>query len=136
MARYSRLPEHICQALSRIEPSQDGDLSYFPCEVKLLDGQVLENVYIEPEGPYLRYCGVYPEDDKGKNGVRIEEIRSVKESPNRLPSRFANEIYRRGESGMGTRSLLWSLQTNRSKHSERGMHLISSNIRLARTRQT
>lgn len=101
MARYSPLSEPVREALSGIEPSRDGQLEYFPCRVVLRDGQILNNVYIEPEKPYLRQWGVYPEDDEGKKWIRIDDIASVEDSPIRLPARFANEIYRNGESGMG-----------------------------------
>jgi hypothetical protein len=101
LARYPELPEHIRAALEKIEPSRDGDLVYFPCRVTLQDGRVLDTVYIEPEKPYLRQWGVYPEDDQGKSSIKIEEVVKVEDSPTRLPPRFANEIYLNGESGMG-----------------------------------
>jgi hypothetical protein len=44
---------------------------------------------------------VYPENDRGKRWIRIEDVAEVQDSPTRLPARFANEIYRNGESGMG-----------------------------------
>jgi hypothetical protein len=66
-----------------------------------MNGEILDTVYIEPEKPYLKMWGVCPENDKGKRWVRIEDITEVEDSPARLPARFANEIYRQGESGMG-----------------------------------
>jgi hypothetical protein len=45
--------------------------------------------------------GVYPEDDRGKRHIRIEDVLKVEESPTRLPAHFAKEIYKHGESGMG-----------------------------------
>jgi hypothetical protein len=74
---------------------------YYPCRVTLKNGMIIDTVYIEPEQPYLRSWGVYPEDDRGKMSVRIEEVLKVEDSPRRLPAHFANEIYRGGESGMG-----------------------------------
>jgi hypothetical protein len=101
MSRYHTLPEHIRDALIRIEPSHDGKLRYYPCRVTLKSGQVLDTVYIVPEKPYIKYWGVYPEDDRAKRWIRIEDVATVEDSPTRLPAHFANEIYRRGESGMG-----------------------------------
>jgi hypothetical protein len=101
MARHPKLPNHIREALSSIEPSNGGSLMYFPCEVVLKDGTVLDNVYIEPEGNYIRWWGVWPEADPGKRWVWIDDVKFVKKSRNRLPVRFANELYRSGESGMG-----------------------------------
>jgi hypothetical protein len=101
MPRYSALPDHIRRQLQMIEPSGGAELWYFPCRVTLGNGTILDTVYIEPEKPYLHFWGVYPEDDKGKRSIRIEDVLRVEDSPTRLPARFANEIYKRGESGMG-----------------------------------
>lgn len=101
MSRYPVLPDHIREALNGIVPSGDNELWYFPCSVTLSDGRIFDTVYIEPEMPYLRYWGVYPEDDQGKRFIKIEDVVKVKDSPTRLPARFANQIYDHGESGMG-----------------------------------
>lgn len=101
MARYPGLPNHIREALSSIEPSRDGEISYYPCRATLADGRSIDTVYIVSEKPYINYWGIYPEDDKGKSWIRIEEVVRIEESQTRLPARFANEIYREGESGMG-----------------------------------
>jgi hypothetical protein len=99
--RYSLLPDHLRRALSVIEPSKDGELIYFPCQATLRNGKAMDTVYIVPERPYIKKWGVYPEDDRGKSWVRIEDVAEVRDSPTRLPARFANELYRHGESGMG-----------------------------------
>ena len=101
MARYAQLPNHVRMVLANIEPSQDGGLAYYPCRVTLRGGAVLDTVYIEPEMAYLRMWGVYPEDDSGKRFISIDDVEQVEDSPVRLPARFANELYRSGESGMG-----------------------------------
>ena len=101
MPRYASLPDHIRKALEAIVPSGDDELKYYPCRVTLRSGVVLDTVYVEPEKPYLRFWGVYPEDDSGKNFVRIEDVLEVEDSPARLPAQLANDIYDSGESGMG-----------------------------------
>jgi hypothetical protein len=101
VSRYAVLPGPILQALARIEPSGEHELPSYPCRVKLKNGEVLERVLIVPDRQYLHYWGVYPEDDKAKHSIRIEDILQIEESPTRLPARFADEIYRAGESGMG-----------------------------------
>ena len=101
MHRYPLLPDHIRTALAKIEPSRDGNVSYNPCSVLLRDSQVLPAVYVISEEPYLKHWGIYPENDKGKSWIRIEDVIGVEESPLRLPARFANELYKQGESGMG-----------------------------------
>jgi hypothetical protein len=104
MGRYSPLPKRLSKLLNRIEPSGSGELLYFPCRVLLRDGTALDTVYIEPEKPYLKYWGVYPEDDEGKESVLIDDVVHIEESPVRLPVRWANVLYAGGESGMGTTS--------------------------------
>ena len=101
MSRYPVLPEDIRQALDNIVPSEDGSLRYFPCRVTLKDGSVFDAVYIVPELPYLRVWGIYPEDDQGKRSIQIEDVAKLEDSQARLPARFANELYKHGESGMG-----------------------------------
>lgn len=98
---YSTLLPHVREALTNIEPSRDGKLVYYPCRAVLKSGEVFDTVYIVSEKPYVKHWGVYPESDLGKRWVRMEDIAEVQESPTRLPARFANEIYRNGESGMG-----------------------------------
>lgn len=101
MSRYKRLPKNLQQQLERIEPSVDRDIRYYPCLVTLADGRIVDRVYVTAEAPYFRYWGVFPEDDAGKHSVPIENVRSISESPSRLPARFANQLYAEGESGMG-----------------------------------
>lgn len=101
MPRYPSLPDNVREALGGIVPSGDDEMWYFPCRVTLRDGKILDTVYIEPEMPYLKWWGVYPEDDRGKRFVKIEDVVKVEDSPTRLPARFANQIYDHGESGMG-----------------------------------
>ena len=98
---YSTLLIHVAEALKSIEPSRDGELTYYPCRAVLKSGEAFDTVYIVPERLYLKHWGVYPENDPGKRSLRMEDIARVEESPTRLPAEFANEIYRKGESGMG-----------------------------------
>src|ERR1700733_7625734 len=100
MASSTLLP-HIRDALKSIEPSRDGELAYYPCRVVLKSGPAFDTVYIVSEKSYVKQWGVYPENDRGKRRIRMEDIAEVEESPARLPAEFANEIYRNGESRMG-----------------------------------
>lgn len=99
--RYVLLPDHIKTRLRAIEPSHDGELVYYPVRANLKSGEILDTVYIVPEKPYLKQWGIYPEDDRGKRWIRIEDVTEVEDSPTCLPARFATELYRNGESGMG-----------------------------------
>ena len=98
---YPALSPHLKAKLDEIVPSQSGTLSYFPCRVTLKDGTIIDRVYIVEAQPYITVWGVWPDQDAHKYEVRLEEISEVQESPSRLPARFANKLYRAGESGMG-----------------------------------
>jgi hypothetical protein len=101
MLRYGRLSDSLKRQLDEVVPSKCGILEYFPCRVALRDGGVLDRVYVVSEAPYIAQWGVYPEQDRGKSSVRIEEVVFIEESPFRLPAEFAEQIYESGESGMG-----------------------------------
>jgi hypothetical protein len=99
--RISPIRPQLYAKLQAIRPSRDGDMAYFPCQVRLTDGRVLERVYVQPLEPYRTHWGVLPADDPDKHHVPIEDIADLEESPLRLPPQFADELYRAGESGMG-----------------------------------
>jgi hypothetical protein len=104
MSRYGNLLTDLREQLQGIEPSTDESctcVEYFPCAVMLKDGRRDNRVYLASAEPWFRKWGVWPEDDPGKSLIRIEDIVSIAESPSRLPAKFANELYRAGESGMG-----------------------------------
>jgi len=98
---YQALPANLRAAWSAIAPSIDGKLQYRPCSVTLNDGATIPCVYVMDAQSYIDVWGIWPEDDKGKRYVLIENVASISESPLRMPAKFANELYRAGESGMG-----------------------------------
>jgi len=98
---FPKLPEQVREDLGNIIPSVDRDLTYWPCAARLSNGTVLSCVYVVPEGPYIKYWGVYPQHDRGKSYISISDVEALAESPRRLPAKFANELYKNGESGMG-----------------------------------
>jgi len=95
------LPPEIGDQLAGIEPSTSGKIRHYPCLVTLRDGTNLDHVCLVEHGSYLGAWGVEPADDPGKESIRICDVISVKDSPSRLPARFANQLYAAGESGMG-----------------------------------
>jgi hypothetical protein len=101
ISRYSLLPRHIQEGLQAIEPTHDGDLTYFPCSATLTSGDVLDTVYFMPERPVMKLWEGYLQSDGAKLLVRVENVAEVRDSPTRIPARFANELYKQGESGMG-----------------------------------
>jgi hypothetical protein len=98
---FGPIPDHLKNSLRAIVPSRDGANEYRPCAVTLRDGSVHQCVYVVEAQPYILTWGVWPEDDRGKNELKIADVASLAESPHRIPLQFANELYRRGESGMG-----------------------------------
>jgi hypothetical protein len=102
---YPPLPGDIKAQLRRIEPSLGGLpgllCRYYPCSVTLNSGDIVDRVYLAEARSWYSLWGVWPEDDEDKSWVGVRDIRSVAESPERLPVRFANELYEAGESSMG-----------------------------------
>lgn len=98
---YPALTAGLKSQLDRIVPSVDGNLEYFPCCVRMKDGREIDRVYVVSAQPYIVNWGVWPDQDPHKFEIRLEDVAEIRESPMRLPPRFANELYRAGESGMG-----------------------------------
>lgn len=98
---FPKLPDRLREDLRTIMPSMDGDLTYWPCAAHMRDGTVLLCVYMVSEAPYIKHWGVYPQQDPGKSYISLSDVDALADSPNRLPARFANKLYRSGESGMG-----------------------------------
>ena len=100
----SMLHEHVRQALGTIEPTvlpPNGSLLY-PCTALLRDGRVLDCVYFVDQATFTRLSGKNRPDELSKEPVvSPSDVVSVRESRYRLPARFANEIYRAGETGFG-----------------------------------
>ena len=106
MIRRTRppLPKHLRAQLDSVEPSVTrSGIEYHPCEVRLLNGSVMSRVYVVNAVPWFNEWGVDPEDDLGKSGISIAELKSIRDSPVRLPPTLATEIYRHPEVGMGLR---------------------------------
>lgn len=101
MVKFQPLSKKLFRQLKKIEPSIDGNLTYYPCRVYINGGDILDKVYIVEQNSYFKAWGVYPEDDEGKKEVKIESVIKIEESPTRIPVRFANKLYQAGESGMG-----------------------------------
>ena len=101
MSRYGVLSKELTAQLFRVEPSHDQYLDYFPCQVTLRSGEIVDRVYLVKHQPYIRAWGVTPEEDSAKKSVLVEDVVSIAESPSRLPPRIADKLYAAGESGMG-----------------------------------
>jgi hypothetical protein len=96
-SRYPKLPPNLAEQLSKVTPSVDQGISYYPCCVRLNDGTRLDRVYLVAEIPFVKI--MYPARNLAT--VLVPDIASIEDSPTRLPAVFANELYRAGESGMG-----------------------------------
>lgn len=99
---FPKITFELQQQLANISPSHDEyGMYYYPCEVELKDGLILENVYFSDIESYLQHWGDLPGEDKARYAVMIEKVATIKESPNRLSVHLANKLYKAGESGMG-----------------------------------
>lgn len=102
--RRQTLPAELRTELERVTPSvNQRGFEYRPCEVSLNNGGILSRVYLESATPWFEEWGVDPEDDPGKSGISMADVKSIRDSPVRLPVTFANEIYSHPELGMGLR---------------------------------
>jgi hypothetical protein len=101
MSRYPKLPDELNQLLHQIQPSRVEHINFYPCCVTLRSGTTMDYVYVQDEISYIKTWGVYPEEDHGKSSIKIEEVKSLTESPSRLPASFATELYKAGETRMG-----------------------------------
>lgn len=108
------LSDDVRRMLRAVEPSIDGELRYYPCEVETEDGVMHPRVYVVEAGSYIRWWGVWPWDDRGKSWLPAEQIRSLRSSSDRLPAKFANVLYEAGESGMGYCRFSVELRDHRS----------------------
>jgi hypothetical protein len=89
--------------LRSIEPSTNFGRMFYPCAVGLKDGSVLRRVYFvdgKTFGSFSHHKNP-PEDVPGVRRISSAAVDSIQESPDRLPVRFANLLYREGETGMG-----------------------------------
>ena len=98
---YPRLTTEQAEQLAMVETTTDGLGVYAPCQVTLISGEVVDHVYVVEVSNYMRAWGVDPKDDPAKRAIAIEQVVLIQSSPTRLPARFANDVYRAGESGMG-----------------------------------
>jgi len=103
MPKYASLPEHLKTQLLTVEPSEEPyfQVKYYPCIVTLSDGRTLDFVYVVEAESWHRLWGVWPDEDRGKREIKIQDIVRIAESPSRLPRACANQLYEAGESGMG-----------------------------------
>ena len=90
-----RLPQHLAEQLSSVPKSSDGYCEYAPCRVTLKSGEVLDHVYLVERDAFSRVWGAVA------TTVALIDIERIDDSPVRLPARWANELYKAGESGMG-----------------------------------
>ena len=90
MPGYPELPDSLRPQLATIQPNKCDELQYNPCQVQLRSGATIDRVYIVAEASYISLWGVYPEQDRGKFWIGIEDGVLAVESPSRLPARFAD----------------------------------------------
>jgi hypothetical protein len=96
-----KLPSLIKQQLAAIEPSIEGAIKRFPCDVQLKTGEQIECVYFISLKDFVERFRFYPDRGRDKGFIDLEEISSISDSRFRLPAKFANILNAHGESGMG-----------------------------------
>lgn len=96
-----KLPPSLRHQLVEIEPSREGAVKYFPCDVVLKTGERVDCVYLISLADYLKLWRFYPDRGRDKGYLEVEDIASIADSRFRLPAKFANILHACGESGMG-----------------------------------
>ncbi len=91
------LAPSVLTQLRQIEPSRDDGIAYYPCRAQLHEGTHVDYVYVVDQAQFERIWGVGPE----RPTLDASTIVALQEAPMRLPKRFADQLYRAGESGMG-----------------------------------
>jgi len=94
-------------------------MEYFPCLVVLENVEQHDYVYIVEAKSYIRFWGVWPDDDPAKRPIRIDDVAQIHSSPSRLPVRLARQMYTLGGIRSASRewaaaSLRFSLATARA----------------------
>jgi hypothetical protein len=92
----------VQQQFASIEPTIAGSGDYrYPCSVDLKDGSQIDCVYVVGTSVFTGCAGLaHPSERPVYKWIQPDSIVTIQESPYRLPPRFAEEIYRAGESGM------------------------------------
>jgi len=105
--RMPRISPELLKQLLMIEPSIDKTMSsktpclYYPCMVRLKEGELVDKVILTKEFPWIKMWGVYPSADRGKHEILISEVVEILPTESRLPASFATQRYTKGENSMG-----------------------------------
>lgn len=83
---------------SRDHPTSSAGMFYYPCGVVLKDGIRNDQVLFVNRADFLKHWGWIP---KPEVSIQLEEVVDIYASPFRLPAELAQEVYSRGETGMG-----------------------------------
>jgi hypothetical protein len=98
---YPQLSPVLQAQLHAIEPTHDGMIEYFPCMVQLANGEQHDCIYVVDAKSYIRVWGAWPDEDRGKRALAVQDVVEIHPSPSRLPVQFARQMYAIGESAMG-----------------------------------
>lgn len=95
---YNPIAKKLFIKLKNILPNSS---NYYPCKVKLKNGQELDCVYLVELKTYIKTWGQYPDEKSGKKMISIDDVIDIEESPWRLPVDISKKIYKAGETGIG-----------------------------------
>jgi hypothetical protein len=98
---YPELTPALRTALRQIEPVKSEAVTYWPCRALRISEDWQDCVYLTCAADWFPSWGIWPSEDPGKGELNLADVKDIQESPSRLPARFAKELYKSGESGMG-----------------------------------
>ncbi|MDR3575673.1 MAG: hypothetical protein P4L50_17575 [Anaerolineaceae bacterium] len=87
--------------LEKITPSVSFGQKYFPCALRLEDGQEFSRVYIIDGNEHANRKGELPLDFF-PDPIPIEKVVDIIDSPYRLPRQLAQALYNQEESSLGS----------------------------------
>jgi hypothetical protein len=94
---YPLLSHDLKLQLEAIQPSIGSHhIKFYPCLATLIDGRKLDGVCLIDAETFERELS-----NSGRAVVSLDRVKSIANSPSRLPPKLAGKIYRSGEAGMG-----------------------------------
>ena len=94
--QFPLITKPLAAELKSITPSIKKQAKLYPCLATLTDGRQLDGVYMISASDFLRI-----DDIESRTILPLGRVAHIEESPTRLPPKFADRIYRSGESAMG-----------------------------------
>lgn len=98
---YPKLNPKLKNDLTSIPPIEDEGLVYYPCDVELSNGELINNVVLVKADEFINLWGNWPDEDNAKNEIKIDDVVSILKAQNRLPKHVEIKLSNIHETRMG-----------------------------------